>query len=300
MRAWLNHHRHSLTLALARLALSPVAAALNILVIGIALSLPVGLYVALGNLERLAGQAPKDPEITLFLKQDVSETAGRALSDALSRDPAVAHARFISREAGLKDLEQGGLGDLLAGLDDNPLPHVVVLLPRDIDAAAIEALGQRVAKSPGVDQVSVDSDWAKRLTALLRFGGSVVWLLAGVLSMAMAAITGNTIRLQIYALRDEIEVSRLIGASDRFIRRPFLYYGALQGLLGGIAGWAMVTGAKLGLGGHVDRLAAAYGTQFNLAGLTPLESLFILLASAALGWLGAYLAVGHALRQIDR
>jgi cell division transport system permease protein len=300
MKAWLNHHGHSLRLAARRLVGAPVATLLNILVIGIALSLPIGLYVALGNLQRLAGQAPQDPEITVFLKAETNESGARKLMERLRTTPNVAGTRFISREDGLKSLEQGGMGDLLAGLEGNPLPHALSVRPRESDPATIEALAASLRKLPEAEHVSLDSDWAKRLAALLRFGDAVVWMLAGVLALALAAITGNTIRLQIYALRDEIEVSRLIGASDRFIRRPFLYFGALQGFLGGVAGWGLVSAAKLGLAHHVDQLAAAYGTLFPLYGLNLYETLALLASAALLGLLGAYLAVNYSLSRIDR
>jgi cell division transport system permease protein len=299
IKAWLGHHGHSLGLALRRLVHTPFATAMNVLVIGIALSLPLGLYVVLGNLQRLAHDAPKDPEITVFLKPGVGEAAGRALGERIGKQANVASASFISREQGLKSLEQSGLGELLAGLDNNPLPHAIAILPDSTTPETIEALAETLRKLPEAEHVSLDSDWAKRLSALLRFGTAIVWMLAGILALALAAITGNTIRLQIYALRDEIEVSRLIGATDRFIRRPFLYFGAMQGLLGGIAGWALLSAALLAVSGHVDQLAAAYGTQFPLAGLAPLEILILLGASTVLGLVGAYLAVGYSLSRLD-
>lgn len=297
MKAWLTHHWHSIKLALQRLGEAPFAALFSILVIGVALSLPVGLYVALSNVQRLAGQTPTEPQITAFLKVKIDANAARQLADALRAHPEVASVQFVSREQGLKDLEQGGLGELLAGLEDNPLPHALSITPKRAEPAPMESLASDLRKRAEIDHVVLDSDWAKRLTALMHFGSSLVWMLASVLGLALAAITGNTIRLQIYALRQEIEVSRLIGATDRFIRRPFLYYGALQGLLGGLAGWAMVMAAKLGLAGYVDQLATAYGTQFPLSGPTLPETLAILGSAGILGLLGAYLAVNHSLRQ---
>jgi cell division transport system permease protein len=299
MKAWLTHHWHSFMLSLQRFGDAPFAAVLSILVIGVALSLPAGLYLALANLQRLAGQAPTDPDIAVFLKSNIDEAGARRLVDTLKHRPDVAKATFISREQGLKSLEQGGLGNLLAGMEGNPLPHAINLTPNATDPEAIERLASELRKRAEVEQVLLDSDWAKRLTALMRFGQTALWMLAGILGLALAAITGNTIRLQIYALRQEIEVSRLIGATDRFIRRPFLYFGALQGLLGGVAGWAMVTAAKLALAGHVDQLAAAYGTQFPLHGLNLIETGIMLGAATLLGHLGAYLAVNHSLSRLD-
>jgi len=298
MKAWFSHHAYSLRLALGRLARAPLASLLNILVIGIALSLPAGLYVALDNLQRLAGPTPGAPEITVFLKENVNEARGRALLATVRDMGPVAGAEFVDRAAGLASLRDSGIADVLAGLEDNPLPHVLVVHPADLDPTRMQALAERLRKLPESGQVLLDGDWATRLNALLRFGRDVVWMLAGLLGLALAAVTGNTIRLQFYALRDEIEVSRLIGATDRFIRRPFLYHGALQGLLGGIAGWALVAGARLALGGHVDRLAAAYGTTFALSGLPAVESLLLLASATLLGLSGAWLAVNHALRRL--
>jgi cell division transport system permease protein len=300
MRAWLTHHGHSLRLALGRLADAPFAAAFSILVIGVALSLPAGFYVLLQNFQRVAGQAATEPELTVFLKLELGETAARGFAESLRARPDVAGVEFVSREAGLRSLNDSGLADLLAGLPGNPLPHAVTVTPKASNSEALEALAGQLRKRAEVERIALDSDWAKRLTAATRFAETLVWLLAGLLGAALAAITGNTIRLQIYALREEIEVSRLIGATDRFVRRPFLYHGALQGLLGGLAGWGIVEAGRWALAPHVDALAAAYGTQYHMLGLTWLESALMLGATLLLGLLGAYLSVNHALRRIDR
>lgn len=300
MKAWLTHHGHSLRLALRRLAEAPFAATFSILVIGVALSLPAGFHVLLQNVQRVAGQAATEPELSLFLKLDLGENAARAFAESLRARPEVADIEFVSREAGLKSLRDSGLADLLAGLPDNPLPHAVTVKPRNGDSAVLENLAGQLRKRPEVERVALDSEWAKRLGAATRFAETLVWLLAGLLGAALAAITGNTIRLQIYALREEIEVSRLIGATDRFVRRPFLYHGALQGLLGGLAGWGIVEAGRWALAPHVDALAAAYGTQYALIGLTWTEGALMLGATLSLGLLGAYFSVNHALRRIDR
>jgi cell division transport system permease protein len=146
-------------------------------------------------------------------------------------------------------------------------------------------------------QIVMDSDWIKRLSALMGLGKSLVFLLAALLGLALAAITANTIRLQIYAQRDEIEVAQLIGATDRFIRRPFLYFGGIQGLVGGLAGWAIILLGGLFIENSVAQVAAAYGASFNLHGLAVTELFLLIGGSALLGWLGAYFSVNQALRQ---
>ncbi|MDR3395045.1 MAG: permease-like cell division protein FtsX [Parasulfuritortus sp.] len=298
MKAWVDHNLHSLGLATKRMGESPFAALFSILVIGIALSLPAGLYVALKNAERLAGGVPTQPEITLFLDMDLSQDKGNQLAQQVAGMQGVAHARFVSRDDGLKHLKDAGLSDLTAGLSENPLPDAIVVTTKDTDADSMERLAQQFKPLPGVDHLAMDTDWARRLTALLDFGHNLVWLMTGLLGLALAAITGNTIRLQIYAARDEIEVSRLIGATNRFIRRPFLYFGVLQGFLGGLAGWLIVTGGLHGLAGSLERLALAWGGHLDLLGLGPTEGLLLLTVSSLLGFLGAFLAVNHSLRRM--
>lgn len=300
MKAWFTHHAHSLRLALQRLGDTPLASLFSILVIGVALSLPAGLYLLLQNLHQVAGHVPVQAELTLYLKKNIDEAGGKRLANQLRERPDVESARFISRDEGLKTLEAGGLGDVLAGLEGNPLPHAITVRLHSVDGAILETLAEELGQRSDVDRISMDSDWAHRLAALMRFGTSVTWLLAGLLGLALAAITGNTIRLQIFALREEIEVSRLIGATDRFIRRPFLYHGALQGLLGGVAAWGLMALAQVLLSGLVDDLAAAYGSRFVLQGLGLEASAIMIGTATGLGLLGAWLAVDHSLRQIDR
>jgi cell division transport system permease protein len=299
MNAWLEHNSYSLRQALQRLIDAPLASLVSILVIGVAASLPTSLYVLLANAERAAAGIQGQPEVSLFLQAEASREEGMTLARDLSRHKDLAKVRFVDKEAGLRSLEGGGIGDLTAGLTENPLPHAVVLTPKASDPEALDKLIAELKKLPAVAQVSADRDWARRLDAILRFGQDLVWMLAATLGLALAAVTGNTIRLQIFAAKDEIEVSRLIGATDRFIRRPFLYFGTLQGLLGGVAAWGLVAAGLAVLEGSVARLSAAYGASFELSGLGVLETLALLAIAGLLGFAGAFLAVGHSLRKLD-
>ncbi|HNQ04911.1 MAG TPA: permease-like cell division protein FtsX [Thiobacillaceae bacterium] len=299
MKAWLGHHLHSLKTALHPFRDAPLATLFTALVIGVAVALPVGLYVLLGNLERAAGGVKPDAEVTLFLKSGIGEPQGRELASRLGRDADVADVRFISRTEGIDKLEALGLADITAGLPENPLPHTLVLKPREENPQAMEALATRLRGLPESDRVLLDTDWVKRLAALMDLGQDLVFMLSAVLGLALAAITANTIRLQIYARRDEIEVARLIGATDRFIRRPFLYFGGLQGLVGGLAGWALVLLGLALIEGSVQKVATAYGASFPLHGLGPLELTVVLTLSMILGWLGAFFAVGQTLRKLE-
>jgi cell division transport system permease protein len=300
MKAWLAHHLQSLRTAAARFRAAPLATLFTVLVIGIAVALPAGLYALLLNLDRAAGGARPLPELTLFLKADVGAEQGARFAAALKNDADVADTRFISRDDGIRKLEAMGLGDIAAGLPDNPLPHSIIVTPATGEPERLEALRERLAGDTVVERVMLDAAWIKRLDALLGLGRDLVFLLAVLLGLALAAITANTIRLQIYAQRDEIEVAQLIGATDRFIRRPFLYFGAIQGVSGGLAGWCIVMLAGLSLQAGVAAVAAAYGVDFRLAGFGLGELLPLLAISAALGWLGAYFAVSRALREMEK
>jgi cell division transport system permease protein len=298
MKAWLVHHLHSLKTATEQYRAAPLATLFTILVIGVAVALPAGLFVLLDNLNRAAGDIKPQAELTLFLKTNISEPQGRELSAKLSREADIAHVRFISRTEGIGKLEASGLADITAGLKENPLPHTLVIKPSQETPAALEAISARLKALPEAEHILLDTDWIKRLAALMELGQSLVFMLSAMLGLALVAITANTIRLQIYAQQDEIEVARLIGATDRFIRRPFLYFGGIQGLVGGVAGWGLVMIGLQLIGASVAQVASAYGVNFALSGLGPKELLIVLGFSTTLGWFGAFFAVGQTLRKV--
>jgi cell division transport system permease protein len=218
----------------------------------------------------------------------------------LRAHPEVGRVDFVAREQALAKLKRSaGLADVLADLERNPLPDAFVVTARSNDPATLEALRDQAARWPKVEHVQLDAEWARRLDAALGVGRMLVTLLAALLALALVAVTFNTIRLQILTRRDEIEVSKLIGATNPFIRRPFLYLGALQGLGGGCAAWAIVTLAMIVLNVQLAELTTLYGTAFKLQPLTAADSAVLLLFSAALGWLGAWLSVSRHLWQIE-
>lgn len=296
MKAWLTHHLFSLKIAAQRFRDAPLATLFTILVIGVAVAMPSGLYVLLSNLDRAAGGVKPQVELTLFIKADTPESEAKALAASLAKQPEIAHVSFVSKAEGIRKLEAAGLSDITAGLPANPLPDTLIITPRDASPAALEALGNRLKEMESTQRVVMDTDWIKRLSALMGLGKNLVFLLAALLGLALAAITANTIRLQIYAQKDEIEVAQLIGATDRFIRRPFLYFGGIQGLLGGIAGCLIIVLGGYFIESSVAQVATAYGATFNLAGLGFDELIALLGLSTLLGWLGAYFSVNQALR----
>jgi cell division transport system permease protein len=279
---------------------SPLAGLLNILVIGIALSLPVGMYVMLQNAQGLVAQLSGTPQISLFLNRDAKADDNDTLRKLLEQNPAIAKVEFVSRAEALEQLKHStGLADLIGGLNQNPLPDAYVVYPKPGTAQALDELRQALSKLPEVEQAQLDSAWAYKLEALLKFARTVVLILASLLSFALVAITFNTIRLQILTQRDEIEVSKLIGATSGFIRRPFLYFGAAQGLLGGIMAYLIITVSLMVLNHQLAALAQLYASQFVLHPLSLGDSLTLLLFSMYLGWLGAWLSVTRHLSQIE-
>src|SRR5918992_1714139 len=233
MSAWLHQHRQALALALRRLGV------LNTFVIGVALALPAGGYALLDNLRGLAGGLALDSQISLFMQQDAKRAEAEALGKLLGADRRLSKVRFVAREDALKELSAiQGVPDVVAALGHNPLPDAFVVSARSPD---IDRLASDLAKLPGVAHVQADAAWARRLDALARVGRVALWLLTALLGIGLVAVTFNTIRLQILTQRAEIEVSKLIGATDSFIRRPFYYLGWLHGVAGGLVAVGIVS-----------------------------------------------------------
>lgn len=300
MSVWFAHHWHALVLALKRLAGAPIGNLLSIIVIGIAFSLPAGVYVLLENLQAFSAQVSGAPQLSLFLELDADSGEVAQIGTRLKEHPQVASFEFISRESALEQLKQGsGLTDLVDGLERNPLPDAFVINARGLSPAALEELRAEVQKWPRIEHVQLDSAWAKRLDALINLGRLAVLMLAALLSFALVAVTFNTIRLQILTKRDEIEVSKLIGATNGFIRRPFLYFGAIQGMAGGVAAWLIISLGIHLIDDDLRNLAQLYAVDLSLYHLSPEDSLTLLLFSACLGWVGAWLSVANHLWQIE-
>lgn len=299
MTGWLRHQRRALLSAMRRLSAQPIAFLLTTLALGVAISLPTGLYLALGTLGRLAGDLPARPEISVFVADAASVGEKRAIAARLQQ-PDVAEHRFVPKAEALAALSTfAGLADVAAGLGENPLPDAWVVLARTRSRDDVGRLADELRKLPGVDEVHLDGEWADRLLALLALGRTLVWVLGGLFAIALLAISGNAIRSQVLARREEIEVSRLIGATDRHIRRPFLYLGALQGLLGGLAAGVVLALIARLLQGPIDDLAKLYGSTFHLLPPTLGETLAVLGLTTLFGLLGAWTTVNRTLRQVE-
>ncbi|MBA4382068.1 MAG: ABC transporter permease [Sideroxydans sp.] len=299
MSAFIEHLR-VLRATLLRLLLTPNATLLNVLIIGIALSLPVGGYVILKSVQSLTGQLTSTPQISVFIKVGTGAGEVTRIGDKLKQNAKIDHIEFAPRDVAFKKLQQSTeLAEVMGDLSQNPLPDAYIVYPKTTDATTMESLRDELKKWPQFDHVQLDSAWVHRLEAVLGFGRLAVAILAGLLSFALIAITFNTIRLQILTRRDEIEVAKLIGATDAFIRRPFLYFGLIQGLLGGIAAWLIVSGSVLLLNHHLGDLVSVYASEFSLLYLSIADSVTLLGFSAYLGWLGAWFSVSQHLWQIE-
>lgn len=299
MKTWLLRHAQVLVGSLGQLARTPVATSLTVIVIGITLALPAALYAIVGNLERLSVDLDRGGQISVFLRRELSDAGAQRLAQTVRAMTGVATVDYLSRDAALAEFRQySGFGTALNALPDNPLPAVLVVQP-DASAtpAAIEGLRNALARLPGVDLAEVDLAWVQRLQAILRLAERGVWLLASLLAVAVTLIIGNTIRLAVANRQAEIEVVQLVGGTPAFIRRPFLYAGLIQGLLGGLAAWLLVAAGLWWLDAPVSELASLYGSRFSLDGLDILAGMALVAAGGGLGWLGSRLAVGWHLRR---
>jgi cell division transport system permease protein len=301
-----REHGFACRAALARISGAPGSFIFNVLVIALALILPLAGLTLLDNVRPVSQDIAVEPEISVFLSTDVPGGRIQAIGDEIrgliQREHLKAKVEFVSRDKALESLKQrAGLGDVVETLGNNPLPDAYVLKLASAEDAAgasrIEKLAAGIGKLSGVEIVQMDSAWVKRLAALMTLATTVLWLLAATLSGVVLAVVFNTIRLQVLTQSEEIAVSRLLGATDAFVSRPFYYTGAILGLAAGALALAGVMLALLLLNTSVTQLAALYGSPFRLVPL-PADTAAILLAgSAALGVLGAALSVRRSLRQ---
>ena len=294
MGAWAGHHGFSLIASLGRIASKPFAALLTISVMALALALPLGLWQVLSNVERFSGNVQASREISVFLKPEIDVARAGELADTLRGRGDVANATLKTPQQGLQELrERSGLSDAIDAAGENPLPSVLVVVPKGDETLLAESL----RTLPEADLVQHDTQWRQRLDGWLRFGNRVAWVLAALFGLGALLVVGNTVRLDIQSRREEIGVLQLLGASDGFIRRPFLYLGAWYGLVAGALALALLTAAALALQPPIAELAASYGSRFRLQGFAPLHAAAVMVGAVLLGWLGAGLVTGHFLRQ---
>ena len=302
LQVYLLRHVQVALNSLGRLYRAPLASLMTAAVIGIALALPSGLYVLTGNLQRLSTQWDGGASLSLFLRHEVTTDQAGALADKLRQWPEIEQLRLITPQEALAEFrELSGFGDTLDTLDENPLPAVLAIKPADSAARAepAAALLERLRALPEVELAQLDLQWVKRFNAIVSIVQRSIWVLASLLGLAVLLVTGNTIRLEIQNRREEIEITKLIGATSAFIRRPFLYSGLWYGLGGAMLAAVLVELAFLQLNNPVRQLAGLYESSFRLQMLSFSEGLTLLAAGSLLGLLGAWLAVGRHLSAIE-
>ncbi len=298
--SWIRANLLAFQSAGRRLYSQALASALSIAVIGIAIMLPLGLYLAVHNVKAATGRLDTEPKVNVYLQVNAGDADARAVGALLNAMPNAGSVKFVSREAALAEMKQlAGVADLLTGLESNPLPHAFSVQPKSTDATTMAAMRTEISLFPKVETVALDFEWARKLQRFAGFVERLVSLLAIILGLAVIFITGNTIRLQMLTHKDEIEVSRLIGATDRFIQRPFLYYGSAQGLLAGLLAILGLATLSWWANGEVHALTNSYHYDFKIEFLTLWQGLATIAGASALGWVGAIVSVKHFLRQIS-
>ncbi len=301
-RTWLIRHVQTLVGSLGRLYQHPFASFMTVFVIGIALALPAGLQLLVVNGKNLGGRWDSAVDIAVYMKTGTGLDQTRALADSWRKRDDVDLAEVVSADDALLDFKSSsGFGAAMDGLAENPLPHTIVVRPAldRLDPLQVELLKGALAAAPEVDLVQADTQWVQRFYAILDIVRRAVTVAALALALAVLVIVGNTIRLDIYSRREEIEIAKLIGASDAFIRRPFLYSGVWYGLGGALVALLLINVILLLLQDPVSRLAGLYGSTFRLVGLGAGSSLSLLLAGTALGWLGSWIASARHIRRLE-
>lgn len=292
--SWLDHHVFSLVASVGRMARKPWATGLTVGVMAIALALPLGLWAVLSNLAQFTGDVQASRHVGVYLVPGQPLAQAEALAARLRARDDVAAVEVRSAQAGLEELRaQGGLAEAAEALGENPLPHLLRVTPRGDDTA----LARGLEGLPGVDAVQQDAAWRQRLDRWLTLGERIAWVLAVLLGLGALLVVGNTVRLDMQSRREEIDVLQLLGATDGFIRRPFLYLGACYGLLAGTIALGLLTAADFALREPVAELSRSYGSAFRLHGFDPMRAAVAVLGAGVIGWLGAGLVAGHYLRQ---
>jgi cell division transport system permease protein len=299
---WLLRHAQMSLSSLGRLSRNPISTAMTAAVIGIALALPSGLHLLVDNVSQLSSTWDGSASISLFLSEGVSDEQADIVRKQVALRPDIAETRLIDRDQALEEFRRlSGFGEAIDLLDQNPLPAVVLVRPQNSvqSADAVAALARELQAYREIELAQVDLQWVERLGAITNTIERAVIILAALLAGAVLLIVGNTIRLEIQNRHDEIEVVKLVGGTDAFIRRPFLYEGIWYGLLGAAIGLLLVLSSLYLLDGPVQRLAGLYESDFALAVIDPASLLGVLFGGPLLGLAGAWLAVGRHLAQIQ-
>lgn len=302
VQAWWKHHHSSARDSLARLLATPLQTLMTVMVVAIAVALPATLLTILDNVQQVGERWDSSPKLSAFVNPMAQQRAIDVLISDLEQDADIEAVEFIPADQALRDFqERSGFSEVLNILDENPLPHTIVVTPKlsSTTPTQLLILKERIEQEAVVQEVDMDMDWVRRLKAIMAVGEKMVLGLATLLCLGVLLSIGNTIRLAIENRREEIIIAKLVGATDGFVRRPFLYTGAWYGALGGILASFLVTIGFALLGGSVSVLSSSYSSDFRLAGLGVSGVLSLMFISVSLGLFGAWLAVGRHLSEIE-
>ncbi|MCK4842361.1 MAG: permease-like cell division protein FtsX [Methylococcales bacterium] len=300
-QAYLHIHAHALFSSLGRLVRNPFTSAMTIIVMAIAISLASGFYLIVVNMQQLTGNIESTNQISLFLKSNVSDTSAQKLADKIRNNNNVEQVKFISKFQALEEFKvYSGFGDALNMLDKNPLPAVIQVLPKNTlgDVQGVEVLMKKFNHFSQVDFAQMDMQWIKRLQTIMQIIERGVFLLSILLGFAVLFITGNTIRLELQNRRDEVLISKLVGATHSFIQRPFLYTGFWLGFFSGVVAWFLVMVMMNTLQNPIEKLSILYNGAFDVLYLGINETVYLLGITSLLGVIGAWVVLRYQIRQI--
>ena len=298
--AYLLHHFKSMLFSLGKIYEAPTTTIMTVAVIGITLSLPGGFYLFLKNIDAIAGDFRSSSQISLYLDLELSEKSARKLEKEIASMDTVVSTQFFSREQSLEEFRQNsGFGKSIDTLNSNPLPHTIIVEPAEADTFTIRGLLKNLQAIPEVDIAKLDTEWLERLYTIIEIAKRSVIIITVLFAFAVLLIIGNTIRLDIQNRYQEIVVTKLIGATDAFIRRPFLYGGIWYGLLGGILSWLIVEIGYFAISGPLERLNLLYQSEMSLITFSFHDFIILITSSTLLGLTGSWIAVARHLNQIE-
>ncbi len=301
LRSWGSLHVSTAVAALQRLARQPIASLMTILVIAVTLALPSAMHLLIKNAQSISASWDSALDFSVYLKTGTSIDDARRLADLIQQRADVDQITLIPSADALAEFrDQSGFGEALDHLTVNPLPHTIVVRPGNNHTdVSMRLLNEELGNLPETDFVQVDTEWVRRFHAILDILQRSIAIGATLLGAAIIVIIGNTIRLDIQNRREEIEVTKLIGASNAFVRRPFLYSGLWYGIGGGLMALALVRYGLIALEAPVTRLAGLYNRPFAVLALGLVESLLIMAAGVALGLAGSWVAAARHMRRIE-
>ena len=308
MKILMQRHLQVFMQTLARMMKSPTSTLVAIIVIAIAVSLPLVLFKITTSLQQLTEDWQGNPEITVFLKVLESESSEAIVEEdaavefgyRLLEIPSIRDIEYVSPEQAFENFKQfSGFGDILSGLNESPLPPMLIVYPEDdLSSANLKKLIRKLQEMEEAESISYDQQWLDRLHGILELFAKLVWILSSLMGVAVILIISNTVRLGILDRADEIQIIDQIGGTGGFVRRPFLYYGVLQGALGALTGWLISNGALYVLNEPVLKLAELYSSHFRLGLIGLALGVAVIVIASVLGWLAARITSGNYLRKL--